>query len=135
MSFIDFECFSDHVIYIVSWKIFCFIPCLKDFVLVYKFFHLTSCGILRYEIYTWYYCCFNWYHWILSIGINIDIFVCSYIFFLYVCFQLVSSILIGTHLSHTSICFICAYYIPIFLSTNFVYAKLECLNVYHVSID
>ena len=29
-------------------KLFCFIPYLKDFVLVNKFFHLTSCGILRY---------------------------------------------------------------------------------------
>jgi len=26
----------------------CFIPYLKDFVLVYKFFHLTSCYILRF---------------------------------------------------------------------------------------
>ena len=26
-----------------------------------------------YVVYTWSYCCFNWYHWILSIGINIDI--------------------------------------------------------------
>ena len=44
-----FWVFSDHVIYIVSWKkYFCFIPCLKDFVLVNKFFHLTSYGILHF---------------------------------------------------------------------------------------
>ena len=39
--------FNDHVIYIASWQIFCFIPYLKDFVLVYKFFYITSYGILH----------------------------------------------------------------------------------------
>ena len=44
---------------------------------------------------------------IVSIGINIDIFVYSYIIFVYVCFQLVSSI--GTHFfSYTYTCFIYA---------------------------
>ena len=33
------------------------------------------------------------------------------------------------------ICFICAYYISIFLSTNFGYAKLDFLNDYCISID
>jgi len=110
-----------HVSFMFHEKYFWCIPCLKDFVLVNKFFHLTSCGILRYgrvfqtyyifksifekplpskgrldgrpcscmlyienlfkhkhemggrlyEIYTWSYCCFNWYHWTFSIGIKI----------------------------------------------------------------
>ena len=45
--------------------------------------NLNMFGRIGYEVYTWYYCCFNWYHWILSIGINIDIFVYSYILFLF----------------------------------------------------
>ena len=47
------------------------------------FLNLNMIGRIGYEIYTWYYCCFNWYHWILSIGINIDIFVYSYKLFLF----------------------------------------------------
>ena len=36
---------------------------------------------------------------------------------------------------HTYICFICAYYISISLSTNFSYAKLDFFNDYYISID
>ena len=74
--------------------------------------------------------CLNWYHWILSIGINIDILL------YYICMltlQIVS-ILIGIHFS-IHMYFICAYYISIFLSTNFGYAKLDFLNDYYISID
>ena len=41
--------FKCYVIYMCFMKIiFCFIPCLKDFVLVNKTFHLTSYGILQF---------------------------------------------------------------------------------------
>ena len=52
-----------------------------------------------YELYLDHYCCFNWYHWILSIGINFDlscilIYVC-----MYVCFSIpIVSISIGIKL-------------------------------------
>ena len=36
---------------------------------------------------------------------------------------------------HTYICFICAYYILIFFSINFDYAKLDFLKDYYISID
>ena len=138
--------FSDHVIYMYFMKYnFVFIPYLKDFVLVYKFFHITSCGILRYgrsfqayyifQTYFWKplpskggwmgdhaHVCFIvkiilnlsmkwvvgymrytldiivvsiWYHWIFSIGINIDIFVYSYIFFVCMLRLQIVSISIG----------------------------------------
>ena len=123
-----------HVSFMFHEKHFCFIPYLKDFVLVYKFFHLTSCGILRYgrvfkhilfsnlflktptikgrlvgrpclvcsllkihfkhvhemggrkyELYTWSYYSFNWYHWILSIGINNDTSFCILIYIFDLC--------------------------------------------------
>ena len=47
LCFIDFECWLSCGFH-VSWKILCFIPYLKDCVLVNKFFHLTSCDILHY---------------------------------------------------------------------------------------
>ena len=36
---------------------------------------------------------------------------------------------------HTYMCFDCAYYISIFLSTNFGYSKLDFFNDYYISID
>ena len=42
-----FRVFSAMWFTFVSWKIFCFNPCLKDFVLVFQIFHITSCGILH----------------------------------------------------------------------------------------
>ena len=48
MDFIEYWVFSSTMWFTcVLWKLFCFIPCLKDFVLVNKFFHLTSCDILH----------------------------------------------------------------------------------------
>ena len=75
------------------------------------------------------YCYFNWYHWILSIGINIDIFLYTHIF---LCMYAYSSNCINFDwylIFHTYIWFICAYYIPIFLSTNFDYTKLGFLTI------
>ena len=69
---------------------------------------------------------FNWY-------LTIDIFFeYSYTFYIYVCFQLqIVSISIGIKFSYIYICFICAYYISISLSTNFGYAKLDFLNDFY----
>ena len=38
----DLECLVPCGFHVFHEKLFCFIPCLKDFVLVNKFFHLTS---------------------------------------------------------------------------------------------
>ena len=92
-------------------------------------------GGRKYELYTGFYYIFNWYHWIFSIGINIDIFLYTHICF-YICMltlQIVS-ISIGIHF-FIHMYFICAYYISISLSTNFGYAKLDFLNDYYISID
>ena len=49
----------------------------------------------KYEIYTWYYLCFNWYHWILSIVSILTflythiLFLCMYAFIWYHLFWLV----------------------------------------------
>ena len=48
MCLIDFKCLVPCDLHVFHEKYFCFIPYLKDFVLVNKFFHLTSCGILCY---------------------------------------------------------------------------------------
>ena len=84
------------------------------------------------------YCCFNWYHWILSIGINIDIFVYSYIF-VYVClhfkeyqFQLVLPF-------HTYICvfvYTKAWVLILFQLTSFqlvsIYKLIHCFIWYFI---
>ena len=49
-----------------------------------SFKHVHEMGGRKYELYTWSYHVVNWYHWILSIGINIDILLYTHIlFFLY----------------------------------------------------
>ena len=59
-------------------------PCMVNIENHFK--HVHEMGGRKYEIYTWSYYVFNWYHWIVSIGSNIDIlFVYSYICFIYVC--------------------------------------------------
>ena len=47
MGFMDFECLVTMWFTCFSWNIILFYS-LKDFVLVFKIFHITSCGILRY---------------------------------------------------------------------------------------
>ena len=52
-----------HVNFMFHEKYFCFIPYLKDFVLVYKISHLTSCEIFRYGRVFQIYFIFQTYFW------------------------------------------------------------------------
>ena len=93
--------------------------------------HEWVVGNMSYTLDSYY--TFNWYHWIFSIGITIDIlFLYSYIF-LYMYAYTSNSINFDWYsIFHTYICFICTYYISISLSTNFSYAKLDFLNGYYI---
>ena len=56
-------------------------PCLVCSLLKIYLKHMREMGGRKYELYTWSYFVFNWYHCIFSIGITIDIlFVYSYMF-------------------------------------------------------
>ena len=66
---------------VVGWAT---MPCMLLIENPFKYVH--EMGGRKYELYTWSYYVFNWYHWILSIGITIDIFFCILIYiFIYVC--------------------------------------------------
>ena len=70
-----------------------------------------------------YYCCFNWYHWILLIGINFDLFVYSYVYC--VCILSIGIIywwlvLILFH-THIHVLFVLLYFY--ILSTNLVFVR------------
>ena len=69
-----------------------------------------------------FYCCFNWYHWILSIGINIDIFLYTHICLFYVCmFALhIVSISVGIIFLHT-------YIDDLFVPIIFLYLRAQIL--------
>ena len=68
---------------------------------------------------------FNLYHCIFSIGITIDIlFVYSYFLYMYA-YTSISINFDWYFIFHIYMCFICAYYISISLSTNFGYAKFD----------
>ena len=81
--------------------------------------------------------CFQLVSWIFSIGITIDIlFVYLYMFlYMYAYTSNKYQFRLVFNFSYIYICFICAYYISISLSTNFGYAKLDFLNDYFISID
>ena len=68
-----------------------------------KILFLSICRVVGYEIYTWSYYYVNWYHWIVSIGINMNLF-CIYSYFVsYICmyqFHLVYSFLIHIYDFH-----------------------------------
>ena len=109
LCLIGLECWLSCGFHIL-WKIICFIPYLKDFVLVNKTFYFKLVRILRFDnmSYTMLLLLFNWYHWTLSIGINFDLFVYSYVYC--VCILSIGIIYwrLVLILFHTHTCFICA---------------------------
>ena len=90
-------------------------------------------GGIGYEIYTWPYCCFIWYHWILSIGINFDI--SCILIYLYVCmlsFQRISIPLVSTF--HTYIYVLVVLTISLYLKAQILFMMIS-LSFNLVSID
>ena len=94
-----------------------------------------------YESYTWSFYCFNWYHWILSIGINLDILLYTHIcFVLYICMLTlhIVSISIGIYfLTYIYRWFICADHIPISWAQILFMLELElqlCFNWFNFQL-
>jgi len=89
MSLIDFE-YQFLCMWYDSWKTYVWFHVFEGSLTSFSKINLTSYLFFKlvvYKIYTWSYFCFNWYHWIVSIGIDLILFLYILIFCfpIYVC--------------------------------------------------